>query len=303
MTNISDAVETLSRGELIALPTETVYGLAGDATRADAVAKIFALKKRPHFNPLIAHIASMQMAVDQAEFCDLAHRLAEAFWPGPFTLVLPVNSRNTICDLARAGLETQAIRFPSHPIAQQVIAEFGKPLAAPSANLSGHVSPTRAQHVRDEFGAALPCILDGGDSVVGLESTVVAVLGGAVTLLRPGSISKAEIEDVVGPIASSLHDDDAPKSPGMLSRHYSPNARVRLNATHPDANEAFLAFGETDVQPTLSLSETGDLTEAAANLYAMLRALDQDFDAIAVAPIPDHGIGAAINDRLQRAAL
>ncbi len=303
MTNYTAAIELLSAGELIGLPTETVYGLAADATNADAVAKIFALKNRPQFNPLIAHVSSLDMAGAQAEFSRKAQRLAEAFWPGPFTMVLPKSATNTICDLARAGLETQALRFPAHPVAQEVIATFGKPIAAPSANISGHVSPTSAQHVKDEFGANLSLVLDGGSARIGLESTVVAVLNDEVTLLRPGSISKDEIEAVVGETGSSLHDDNAPKSPGMLSRHYSPEARLRLNVTSPEPEEAFLGFGPTTAETTLSLSETGDLTEAASNLYAMIRELDLSHDAIAVAPIPQDGIGAAINDRLRRAAL
>ncbi len=303
MTNYTAAIELLSAGELIGLPTETVYGLAADATNADAVAKIFALKNRPQFNPLIAHVSSLDMAGAQAEFSRKAQRLAEAFWPGPFTMVLPKSATNTICDLARAGLETQALRFPAHPVAQEVIATFGKPIAAPSANISGHVSPTSAQHVKDEFGANLSLVLDGGSARIGLESTVVAVLNDEVTLLRPGSISKDEIEAVVGETGSSLHDDHAPKSPGMLSRHYSPEARLRLNVTSPEPEEAFLGFGPTTAKTALSLSETGDLTEAASNLYAMIRELDLSHDAIAVAPIHEDGIGAAINDRLRRAAL
>ncbi len=303
MTNYTAAIELLSAGELIGLPTETVYGLAADATNADAVAKIFALKNRPQFNPLIAHVSSMDMASAQAEFSGKAQQLAEAFWPGPFTMVLPKSASNTICDLARAGLDTQALRFPAHPVAHEVIAAFGKPIAAPSANISGHVSPTSAQHVIDEFGASLSLVLDGGNARIGLESTVVAVLNDEVTLLRPGSISKADIEAIIGEISLSTHDDDAPKSPGMLSRHYSPEARLRLNVTSPESDEAYISFGPASVKTTLSLSETGDLTEAASNLYAMIRELDHSYDAIAIAPIPEDGIGAAINDRLRRAAL
>ncbi|MDF1681582.1 L-threonylcarbamoyladenylate synthase [Ponticaulis sp.] len=303
MTNCTAAIELLYVGELIGLPTETVYGLAADATNADAVAKIFALKNRPQFNPLIAHVSSTDMALAQAEFSGKALQLAAAFWPGPFTMVLPKSASNTICDLARAGLGTQALRFPAHPVAQEVIDAFGKPVAAPSANISGHVSPTSAQHVRDEFGANLPLVLDGGSARIGLESTVVAVLNDEVTLLRPGSVSKDDIEAVVGKIGSSLHDDNAPKSPGMLSRHYSPEARLRLNVTSPESDEAYIGFGPVAATTTLSLSEAGDLTEAASNLYAMIRELDHTYDAIAVAPIPEEGIGAAINDRLRRAAL
>ena len=301
---IADAVERLQSGNLIGLPTETVYGLAGDATSAEAVARIYALKGRPSFNPLIAHIASMEMAEREAEFSDTARKLADAFWPGALTLVLPVAPTNSICDLARAGLDTQALRFPAHPIAQQVIKAYGKPLAAPSANKSGQISPTLKRHVEDEFGDALHLILDGGQSVLGIESTVLAVFGDEVTLLRPGSLGREKIEGVIGrKISSSMHDDTAPRSPGMLTRHYAPDARLRLNVTTPQPHEAFLGFGPSEHKVTLNLSEAGDLTEAASNLYAMLRALDTAPDAIAVAPIPDTGLGEAINDRLRRAAL
>lgn len=301
---IADAVERLQSGNLIGLPTETVYGLAGDATSAEAVARIYALKGRPSFNPLIAHIASMEMAEREAEFSDTARKLADAFWPGALTLVLPVAPTNSICDLARAGLDTQALRFPAHPIAQQVIKAYGKPLAAPSANKSGQISPTLKRHVEDEFGDALHLILDGGQSVLGIESTVLAVFGDEVTLLRPGSLGREKIEGVIGrKISSSMHDDTAPRSPGMLTRHYAPDARLRLNVTTPQPHEAFLGFGPSEHKVTLNLSEAGDLTEAASNLYAMLRALDTAHDAIAVAPIPETGLGEAINDRLRRAAL
>lgn len=300
---VEKALETLHSGELVGMPTETVYGLAGDATRAEVVAKIYALKNRPSFNPLIAHIASLQMARGQADFSDLALALAGAFWPGPLTLVLPVSKTNTVCDLARAGLDTQAIRWPAHMIAQQLITAYGKPLAAPSANRSGRISPTSADHVRDEFGADLGCILDGGAAVRGLESTVLAVIDNQVTLLRPGALSKEDIVKIVGPVQNALHDNTTPRSPGMLSRHYAPNARLRLNAEFPDPDEAYLGFGPCPFQTVLNLSSAGDLTEAASNLYAMLRTLDESFKAIAVAPIPETGLGEAINDRLRRAAL
>ena len=301
---IAKAVNRLQQGELIGLPTETVYGLAGDATNPEAVARIYALKGRPSFNPLIAHVTSLEMAHSEAVFSDTALKLADAFWPGALTMVLPVSKSNSICDLARAGLDTQALRFPAHPIAQKVISAFGKPLAAPSANKSGQISPTLKRHVEEEFGGALPLILDGGQSVLGIESTVLAVFGDEVTLLRPGSLGREQIEDVVGhAIASSMHDDNAPRSPGMLSRHYAPQARLRLNVAEPFAEEAYLGFGKSDHETALNLSESADLTEAASNLYAMLRELDAHHDAIAVAPIPETGLGEAINDRLRRAAL
>ena len=303
MTPTERAIETLKAGELIGLPTETVYGLAGDATRADVVAKIYALKNRPHFNPLIAHVASMSDAQQLGTFSETALLLAEKFWPGPMTLVLPLAFSNPVCDLARAGLDTQAIRFPAHPLAQEVISGFGKPVVAPSANRSGKISPTRADHVEEEFGSALSCVLDGGASVLGLESTVLAVFREEVTLLRAGSLARGEIEALIGPIQTATTDDSAPKSPGMLSRHYSPDAAVRLNALKPHAGEAYLAFGPTNFPVAANLSEAGDLTEAASNLYAMLRELDKSATSIAVAPIPTSGLGEAINDRLRRAAL
>ncbi|MAK62032.1 MAG: threonylcarbamoyl-AMP synthase [Ponticaulis sp.] len=304
MSPLEDALETLRRGGLIGLPTETVYGLAGDAARADTVASIYELKNRPTFNPLIAHVSSLEMAEELGRFSDLARKLAETFWPGPLTLVLPVAKTNPVCDLARAGLDTQAIRWPAHEIAQKLISAFGKPVVAPSANKSGKVSPTTRKHVEQEFGTALTDILDGGASVLGLESTVISVLGNEATLLRIGSLPKADIEAVTGPLKSALLDEDAPKSPGMLSRHYSPDAKLRLNASvRSKPDEAYLGFGPSSVDATMNLSEAANLTEAAANLYAMLRTLDESYSAIAVAPIPDTGLGEAINDRLRRAAL
>ena len=302
-TDLPKAVDLINQGELVGMPTETVYGLAGDAHNPDAVANIYALKNRPAFNPLIAHVCSLDMATAQAEFSQMAMRLAEAFWPGPMTLVLPVAPSNTVCDLARAGLDTQALRWPRHDIAQSLISSVGGPIVAPSANKSGRISPTSRAHVRSEFGSDLKLVLEGESSVLGLESTVLAVLGEKVTLLRPGSLSRDDIEKVTGPVTMSLHDDTAPKSPGMLSRHYAPSAKLRLNQRTASNDEAYLGFG-THAQPTtLNLSEAGDLTEAAANLYAMLRELDETYDAIAVAPIPEQGLGEAINDRLRRASL
>ena len=301
--NLSSALSALRAGKLVGMPTETVYGLAGDATNSEAVAAIYALKERPSFNPLIAHIASIEMAQEQARFSPTALELARAFWPGPMTLVLPVSDTNTVCDLARAGLETQALRWPRHELAQQLIFGFGKPIVAPSANKSGKVSPTQPEHVREEFGDELPIMLDGGPSVLGLESTVLFVEDDEVTLLRPGSLARRDIEALVGPIQSALHDDTAPKSPGMLSRHYAPKAKLRLNAASPEADETYLGFGRSFDHGPHSLSESGNLQEAASNLYAMLRSLDEISDKIAIAPIPDEGLGEAINDRLKRASL
>lgn len=302
-SDILKAIQLLKAGKLVGMPTETVYGLAGDAGNSKSVAAIYALKNRPSFNPLIAHIASLEMAREQAEFGDLALELAETFWPGPMTLVLPVRPSNTVCDLARAGLMTQAIRWPNHEVAQKLIEGFGSSLVAPSANKSGRISPTKPRHVAEEFGCELDMVLDGGDAVLGLESTVLAVLDGRVTLLRPGSLPREEIENLIGPIQSSLHDDKAPKSPGMLSRHYAPNAKLRLNAKAAKPDEAYLGFGPDEGVSTLNLSETANLREAASNLYAMLRMLDEAYSAIAVAPIPEKGLGEAINDRLRRACV
>lgn len=303
MNPVEQAVLTLRNGELIGLPTETVYGLAGDAARPEIVSKIYALKNRPHFNPLIAHVASLNDAQKLGVFSETALALANAFWPGPLTLVVPVAPGNPVCDLARAGLDTQAIRWPAHALAQDVITQFGGPVVAPSANRSGKISPTRAEHVREEFGDALSCILDGGASVLGLESTVLAVIGDSVTLLRNGSLSRDRIEAIVGPVQISGSDDNAPRSPGMLSRHYSPDAAIRLNAQAASETEGFLAFGPDFPEFDANLSLTGDLTEAASNLYRMLREMDRIHSRIAIAPIPDTGLGEAINDRLRRAAL
>ena len=300
---IDFVIETLNNQGLIGLPTETVYGLAGDARSPEAVAKIYALKNRPSFNPLIAHVDGLKMAETLVELNETALKLIDAFWPGPLTLVLPVKNNIKVCDLARAGLDTQAIRCPAHPIARDVISKFGSPLVAPSANKSGRLSPTRAEHVTSEFGDDLSVVLDGGDAVLGLESTVLALLDNAPTLLRAGSLERSKIEATIGKLNDARHDDTAPRSPGMLSRHYAPNARLRLDVTSPQPNEAWLGFGADQSAATLNLSMSGDLTEAASNLYRMLRELDRHHDFIAVAPIPNHGLGDAINDRLSRASL
>jgi len=281
------------------MPTETVYGLAADAVNARAVAAVYAAKGRPAFNPLIAHVADVAMARRIARFDDRAEALAARFWPGPLTLVLPVRDEAAVCDLARAGLDTVAVRAPGHPLAHALIEAVGGPIVAPSANRSGRPSPTTFADAVEETGAAAAAALDGGACAIGLESTVVALLDEA-RLLRPGAVTRAEIEAVVGPLAEA--EADARRSPGRLTRHYAPDAPVRLQATEPRADEAWLSFGPGGAGPW-NLSPAGDLAEAAANLFAYLRAADRSgASTIAVAPIPEDGLGEAINDRLRRAA-
>ena len=281
------------------MPTETVYGLAADAANARAVAAVYEAKGRPSFNPLIAHVSDLAMARRIARFDARAEALAAAFWPGPLTLVLPVGDTDAVCDLARAGLDTVAVRAPGHPLAHALIAALGRPVVAPSANRSGRPSPTTFADAVEETGRAAAAALDGGPCAVGLESTVVGLLD-AARLLRPGAVTRAQIEAVIGPLAEA--DADAKRSPGRLARHYAPNAPVRLGVTEPQSGEAWLAFGPFGSGPW-NLSPTGDLAEAAANLFAYLRAADRTAPtAIAVAPIPADGLGEAINDRLRRAA-
>lgn len=283
------------------MPTETVYGLAADASAARAVAAVYEAKGRPAFNPLIAHVADVAAARRIARFDRRAEQLAAAFWPGPLTLVLPIADESAVCDLARAGLETVAVRAPAHPMAHALLTAFGGPVVAPSANRSGRPSPTTFRDADEETGVFAAAGLDGGPCQVGLESTVVALLD-TPRLLRPGAVTRAEIERVIGPLAEA--EADAKRSPGRLTRHYAPNAPVRLNAPAPVDGEAYLAFGTAmDGPRVFNLSPAGDLREAAANLFAYLRAADRtDPAAIAVAPIPDEGLGEAINDRLRRAA-
>ncbi|WP_417482630.1 L-threonylcarbamoyladenylate synthase [Maricaulis sp.] len=297
---IARAAALLREGGLVAMPTETVYGLAADASNAVAVARLYAAKGRPRFNPLIAHVAGIEMAKRLVEWPALADELARAFWPGPLTLVLPKLKAAPICDLANAGLDSVAIRAPGHAAAQALLEAFGGPLVAPSANPSGGVSPTTASHVREGLGDRLDLILDGGACTVGVESTVIALLDGRATLLRPGGLERSRIEAITGPLAIAGHSE-APTSPGMLASHYAPAAAMRLNATQAREGEVLLGFGA--VQGDLNLSASGDLAEAAAKLFAALRQLDASGPkSIAVAPIPDEGLGEAINDRLQRAA-
>jgi len=296
---VEAAASAIRGGGLVLMPTETVYGLAADAGNARAVAAVYEAKGRPSFNPLIAHVADLEMARRIARFDDRAEALARRFWPGPLTLVLPAGDTQAVCDLARAGLETVAVRAPAHPLAHALIEAVGGPVVAPSANRSGRPSPTTFADAVEETGAAAAAALDGGPCGIGLESTVVALLD-APRLLRPGAVTRAEIEAVVGPLAEA--EADAKRSPGRLARHYAPNAPVRLDARAPEPGEAWLSFGPGAPGP-YNLSPAGDLREAAANLFAFLRAADRTGPAgIAVAPIPHEGLGEAINDRLKRAA-
>ncbi len=307
--SIADAARLIREGELVAFPTETVYGLGGDATNERAVAKIFEAKGRPQFNPLISHVLDAGEARRLVQWNETADRLAARFWPGPLTLVLPRTKDSPIALLASAGLDTAAIRAPAHPMAQALIRAADRPIAAPSANRSGAVSPTRAEHVAESLGDRVKLILDGGPCEVGLESTVLDLTTSTPTLLRPGGATREAIEALIGPVALSdalPNGDSARKSPGQLASHYAPSRPVRLNATSVAGDEALLAFGPrplTGARQMLNLSAVGDLTEAAANLFAYLRALDQPGNArIAVMPIPQTGLGLAIGDRLRRAA-
>ncbi|WP_165190657.1 L-threonylcarbamoyladenylate synthase [Caulobacter soli] len=299
---IEAAAQALRDGGLVLLPTETVYGLGADAANPAAVAAIFEAKGRPRFNPLIAHVHDAATAARIAAFDDRAQALARAFWPGPLTIVAPIRDTAAVCDLARAGLDTVAIRVPGHPLSRAVLEAFGGPVVAPSANRSGRPSPTTFDDAFAETGSKTAAALDGGPCEVGLESTVVAVLDGPVRLLRPGAVTRAQLEAVVGPLAQA--DDDAKRSPGRLALHYAPDAPVRIEAAAPEAGEAFLAFGPWPAgEGVFNLSPSGDLVEAAAKLFAFLRAADRTSPVgIAVAPIPDEGLGEAINDRLRRAA-
>lgn len=297
---VEQAATCLRRGELILLATETVYGLGADAGNPDAVAAIFEAKGRPRFNPLISHVSDAAAAEEIGVFGPQARALAEAFWPGPLTLVTPVRDAERVCDLARAGLDSVAIRVPGHAKARAVLAAFGGPVVAPSANRSGRPSPTTFTDAVEETGFAVGAAIDGGPCVVGLESTVVSVLGGQVSLLRPGSVTRAEIEAVAGPLADS---GEGHRSPGRLTLHYAPDAPVRIEADQARDGEVLLGFGAGVGDARWSLSPTGDLREAAANLFRLLREADRTHPAgIAVSPIPAEGLGEAINDRLRRAA-
>ena len=301
-TTVEGAAQALSDGALVLLPTETVYGLAADASNPLAVAGIYQAKGRPSFNPLIAHVADLEAAQAIAVLDERALKLAHAFWPGPLTLVAPIRAPELVCDLARAGLDTVAVRVPGHELARAVLRAFGKPVVAPSANRSGRPSPTNLADAVEETGFAVAVALDGGACKVGLESTVVAVFDGKVRLLRPGAVTRAQIEAVAGPLSEDHDAADAHRSPGRLALHYAPDAPVRLNVTQALPGEVFLGFGSVGAGE-FNLSPSSDLAEAAANLFAFLRAADRlKPTAIAVAPIPNEGLGEAIHDRLNRAA-
>jgi L-threonylcarbamoyladenylate synthase len=301
---ITAAADILRRGGLVAFPTETVYGLGADAGNDRAVASIFEAKGRPRFNPLIVHVADMAAAEAFAVFNPLARQLATGFWPGALTLVLPRRPAAQLSLLVSAGLDTVAIRVPSHPLAHKLIAAAGRPIAAPSANASGQVSPTTAAHVAQSLGDKVDLILDGGSTAHGIESTVIGFEGDTPTMLRPGAVARAAIARIAGPLASP--SSDTVSSPGQMQSHYAPVAKMRLNARDIRPGEALLAFGRevpAGARPALNLSPTGDLKQAAANLFAMLRKLDgTGVSHIAVMPIPDRDLGEAINDRLRRAA-
>ncbi len=295
----------LQRGGLVAFPTETVYGLGADARNDKAVAAIFAAKGRPSFNPLIVHVQSLPAATEFADFSPLAFKLAQAFWPGPLSLVLPLLKGGQLSHLVSAGMPSVAIRIPAHPVAQGLLQVFGGPIAAPSANPSGQISPTTPGHVTVGLKDRIDAILDGGLCSVGVESTILGVSDDDVTLLRPGGISVEQIAKVIGFTPTLTTNETTPNSPGQLLSHYAPKADIVLNVTDPEPEMMSLGFGNAIAHPTLNLSPKGDLTEAAANLFAHLHALDAMANAdqcIAVAPIPMTGLGLAINDRLTRAA-
>jgi L-threonylcarbamoyladenylate synthase len=311
---VATAAHCLSQGGLVAFPTETVYGLGADAANPAAIARLYQAKGRPLFNPLIAHVGDIAAGIRIAHFDATATALAEAFWPGPLTLVLPKTRDCAVADLATAGLDTVAVRVPAHPVARAILLAFGGPVVAPSANLSGHVSPTSAEHVHSDLKGRIDLIVDGGAVAVGVESTIVGCFDTPM-LLRPGGLPRGEIERVLGralaqPPEDADSDTGQPLAPGMLASHYAPRTPVRLNVERIEAGEALLAFGPGLVAgveaaaAVMNLSARGDLNEAAANLFGYLRALDtRGTRVIAVMPVPHHGLGEAINDRLRRAAV
>ncbi|MFI5010972.1 MAG: L-threonylcarbamoyladenylate synthase [Hyphomicrobiales bacterium] len=315
---IAEAAALLHAGGLVAFPTETVYGLGADATNPRAVAALYAAKARPTRNPLIAHVAGLRAARREGRFDDTALALARRFWPGPLTLVVPAAASASVCDLARAGLDSVALRVPADRLARALLKAAGGPIVAPSANRSGHVSPTTAAHVMTDLDGRIDAVIDGGATAIGLESTIIACLGGPPLLLRAGGLMREVVERVTGPIADAprrrgTEGDPRPLSPGLLAAHYAPRAKVRLEARQIDPGEAVLLFGGTrprgldKAAAQLNLSMEGDLVEAATNLFAHLRALDAMLarakaPSIAVVPIPNEGPGEAINDRLRRAA-
>ncbi|SDR62255.1 L-threonylcarbamoyladenylate synthase [Rhizobiales bacterium GAS113] len=317
-SGIAAAAALLRQGGLVAFPTETVYGLGADATDSGAVAALYAAKGRPAFNPLIAHLTGLEAALPQGRFDAAALELARAFWPGALTLVVPLAPGATVCDLARAGLDSVALRVPAHPLAHAMLAAAGRPIVAPSANRSGHVSPTAVAHVMADLEGRIDAVIDAGAAPIGLESTIIACLGGQPLLLRAGGVTREAIEQVIGKIAEapknrSKDGSPQPLSPGLLASHYAPRAKLRLEARALRSGEAALLFGDArppgieSAPAVLDLSRKGDLAEAAANLFAHLRELDARLAGtsqprIAVVPIPESGLGEAINDRLRRAA-
>ena len=315
--SIAEAAGLLKAGEIVVIPTETVYGLAANALDSNAVQKIFDAKKRPSFNPLITHISDIGQANGLVEMTDEARKIVDAFWPGPLTLILKAKANNNISDLVSAGLQTLAIRMPAHKVAREVIKQSGVPIAAPSANSSGEPSATTPKHVADSLGDNIDYILGAGTCDVGLESTVLDLSGNKPTILRPGAITAEDLKPYIGDVDEEFVAKDKPKSPGQLLKHYSPSIPVRLNAVDVKEGEALLAFGSikfmglqggggaSKLPETAyrNLSEKTDLEEAAKNLFMMLRDLDQpEHKAIAVMNIPENGIGKAINERLSRAA-
>jgi L-threonylcarbamoyladenylate synthase len=301
---IQAAAHCLRSGGLVAFPTETVYGLGADAGNGEAIARLYAAKGRPTFNPLIAHVADAAAAKRAGIFTPAAEKLAQAFWPGPLTLVLAKHPTCKIADLALAGLDSVAIRVPAHPVAQTLLSTFGGPIVAPSANRSGHVSPTSAAHALADLRGRIDLIIDAGPCPIGVESAIVSCIG-APTLLRPGGVAREAIERVLGAPLAVSPEREHPVAPGMLASHYAPKATLRLNAKSAEPGEVLLAFGPVPTTSglVLNLSPDGNLIEAAANLFSHLRALDtSDAKRIAVMKVPHHGLGEAINDRLRRAA-
>lgn len=302
INEIKKAVTILNQGGLVAFPTETVYGLGADATNDTATASIYEKKGRPSFNPLIAHVDSAAMASEYVQITPMAQKLMDAFWPGPLTLVLKRKADCTVSLLASAGLDTLAVRCPNNPIALDLIRSFGKPIVAPSANKSGRISPTTVEHIIQDYGDEAPFILDGGACKVGVESTVLLCDEDKVAVLRYGGLAIEDIESLIGPVIRPERDEEAPHSPGQMKSHYAPRLPLRMNAVKASQGEALLGFGYAP-QATLNLSPTGDLKQAAANLFSMMHQLDCDkYTGIAVMSIPMQGLGYAINDRLKRAS-
>lgn len=306
---VARAASLLACGELVAIPTETVYGLGADASDPAAVAKVFSAKQRPRFNPLIAHLPDLAAARREGCFDGAAMRLARAFWPGPLTLVVPVSQTGSVCELARAGLTSVALRVPAHDLARDLLARLGRPLAAPSANRSGRISPTSAEHVLADLDGRIAAVLDGGDSAIGVESTVIACLDSVPRLLRPGGIPRERLAEIVGRDPAAAASSSEPIGPGLLASHYAPRARVRLDANAIEPGEAVLLFGGlvpeglNHAVAVENLSTSADIGQAAARLFSALRRLDESgATSIAAVRIPENGLGEAINDRLRRAA-